>query len=218
MNQAASKLTKEKKAIHKGDFLIDKEWWNHGLEQFGNIIKDYHQQFPDEPTMPLEEWRAKVTKRGIPSELHQIVEDSLYSKGFMRKNLGIAHEEHSLELPEKLQPIANKIITELKEAKLNPPILVELIDTPEKQQVLKFLFKSKQVIELSPKAILLKTHFDQAVSTIVSILEKQGSATSSDIRQGLDTSRKVLIPLLESMDSQGITIRDGDFRKLKKSS
>ena len=40
--------------------------------------------------------------------------------------------------------------------------------------------------------------------------------TAAEFRDMLGTSRKYAVPLLEWMDSHGVTIRDGDYRKLRK--
>jgi len=45
-------------------------------------------------------------------------------------------------------------------------------------------------------------------------IEMKGRATASELRQHLGTSRKVIMPLLERLDRDKITRRDGDFRTL----
>jgi selenocysteine-specific elongation factor len=42
----------------------------------------------------------------------------------------------------------------------------------------------------------------------------QKSATASELRQALGTSRRVIIPLLEHFDKLGLTRREGDNRVL----
>jgi len=38
--------------------------------------------------------------------------------------------------------------------------------------------------------------------------------TMSELRQELNTSRKYAIPILEYLDENGFTLRDGDLRRL----
>jgi selenocysteine-specific elongation factor len=40
--------------------------------------------------------------------------------------------------------------------------------------------------------------------------------TAAEFRDMLGTSRKYAVPLLEWLDSHGVTIRDGDYRRLRK--
>lgn len=45
---------------------------------------------------------------------------------------------------------------------------------------------------------------------------RQDCMTAAEFRDLLGTSRKYAVPLLEWLDSHGVTIRDGDFRRLRK--
>lgn len=213
--QAAQKLTSEKKIIEKGGFYISKKWWGEALTSAGQIILDYHKSHPDETVMPIEDWRRSLKPFGITVVLSPAVEEALISGDFSKKELGLSHQDHNLELPERLQSIADKLISDLKTAGMQPPILVEMLDTEDKQSCMTFLIKSKQVTELSPKAVMLTEQVDKAITKVVNFIKANGPATSSDIRQEIGATRKVLIPLLELMDARNITERDGDFRKLR---
>ena len=47
-------------------------------------------------------------------------------------------------------------------------------------------------------------------------LRGHGKATVSELKKVINTSRKVAIPVLEKMDRDGITSRQGDYRILFK--
>ena len=46
-------------------------------------------------------------------------------------------------------------------------------------------------------------------------LAEKGRATASELRQALGTPRRVVIPVLERLDHDGFTRRQGDFRMLR---
>jgi selenocysteine-specific elongation factor len=54
------------------------------------------------------------------------------------------------------------------------------------------------------------------VDGIRKTLEKSGSITLAEVRDLFKTSRKYAQAMLEHLDATGTTVRDGDFRKLKK--
>jgi selenocysteine-specific elongation factor len=58
-------------------------------------------------------------------------------------------------------------------------------------------------------------HFTKARETIVRFIRERGRATASELRQFLNTNRRVIIPLLEKLDRDGVTRRDGDNRVLR---
>ncbi|MBV9334104.1 MAG: SelB C-terminal domain-containing protein, partial [Candidatus Eremiobacteraeota bacterium] len=65
------------------------------------------------------------------------------------------------------------------------------------------LYRGAQIAEIHAR---LEAHFGQ-----------HDRMTAAQFRDLLGTSRKYAVPLLEWLDSRGITIRDGDFRRLRKS-
>jgi selenocysteine-specific elongation factor len=56
----------------------------------------------------------------------------------------------------------------------------------------------------------------QIVARIESYLRERGRMTAAEFRDLLGTSRKYAVPLLEWLDTRGVTIRSGDFRMLRK--
>ena len=46
-------------------------------------------------------------------------------------------------------------------------------------------------------------------------IQQQGKITLGEVRDLFNTSRKYAQALLEHLDAIGVTLRDGDFRKLK---
>jgi selenocysteine-specific elongation factor len=214
--QQISKLIKEKKVTNRGDHIIDPAGWKSAIAIAENVIISFHKNFPDTPTMPIEEWRNQLVENSIHPSLSDHIEKHLLGNGYNKIKDGIASAEHSLELPEHLVAIADRILSIMKSSGLQPPPRVELADTAEAQQALTFLIRSGQVIELDPKALLETSQYEAAKQSVISHLTEAEKATASDIRQQIGTTRKVLMPLLERLDAEGITVRTDDYRSLKK--
>ena len=86
--------------------------------------------------------------------------------------------------------------------------------TTDHWQVLRFLFEIGEVVDLGEKCAILVSAYDGLVEKTKARL-RESPATAADIRTALGTTRRILIPLLEKLDADGITLRDGDFRSLK---
>ncbi len=56
----------------------------------------------------------------------------------------------------------------------------------------------------------------QIVARVESHLRERGRMTAAEFRDLLGTSRKYAVPLLEWLDTHGVTIRSGDYRMLRK--
>ena len=100
----------------------------------------------------------------------------------------------------------------LRKEPLNPPGRGDLATEPASQRALSFLIRSGTAIELTDKVVVLTESYEEACHRVLAFLRKQGRGTASDLRQHLETSRRVIMPLLERMDAEGMTNRHGDYR------
>ena len=57
----------------------------------------------------------------------------------------------------------------------------------------------------------------RATELIRQFIREHGPATTSELRQALGTRRRVIIPLLEQLDRDGVTLRQEDRRVLRRS-
>ncbi len=210
-----AKLIKEKKVTSRGNYIIDPQGWENAISIAENLITTFHKNFPDAPTMPIEEWRNQLVDNGIHPSLSDHIEKHIVGNGFNKIKDGIASSSHTLELPEHLIATADQLIATLKSSALQPPPRIELAPNAASQQALTFLIRSGKVIELDPKALLETSHYEAAKQAVIYYLTEVGNATASDIRQQIGTTRKILMPLLEKLDADGVTVRSNDFRSLK---
>jgi len=99
---------------------------------------------------------------------------------------------------------------------LEPPSRKELTPDALAQQALRFLLQTGEAIELSEEVVSSADGFARAREIVKKFLSEHESATASELRQALGTSRRIVIPLLERLDKDGVTRREGDKRSLRK--
>lgn len=80
---------------------------------------------------------------------------------------------------------------------------------------MKFLIRSGRVIELDPKIVITSAALDTAIQKVKTFISSHGQATASELRQHLDSTRKIVMPLLEHLDALGVTLRNENYRTLK---
>ena len=80
---------------------------------------------------------------------------------------------------------------------------------------MRFLIEDGDVTELALDVVLLRESFERMKAQVAEFISKNGSATVSQLRQALGSSRRVMVPLLERLDREGITRRVGDKRCLR---
>jgi selenocysteine-specific elongation factor len=137
------------------------------------------------------------------------------SDDFARKESTIARRTHQPALPAKLQSLAAKIHEELSKKPFDPPPRRELEQDQEAQRALRFLVESGKAIEISSDVVLLPENFERMKNAVADFICKNGPATVSELRQKLESSRRVMVPFLERLDRDGFTRRVGDKRSLR---
>lgn len=86
---------------------------------------------------------------------------------------------------------------------------------PQEQKALKFFIETGEVIQIDEANVLAAAAFERACSKVKLMLKVKKSASTSELRQAIGTSRRIAMPVLEIMDKRGITVREGDLRRLR---
>lgn len=214
ITQTVEKLVKEKKAAQRAGLILAPHWWKEITSKAAALIDSWHKHNTDSPSMPIGTWRTQLLAESTPEPLLDAIEKHLLSNGYSKQKDGICNEDHSLELPDRLVPFASSILKTFKSSGLTPPPRVELAPDESSQQALTFLIRSGQVIELDPKALLDAENFQKLRQSVIDHLQTNARATASELREQSGASRKFIMPLLEGLDAEGITRRDGDYRTL----
>ncbi|MDB5292679.1 MAG: selenocysteine-specific elongation factor SelB, partial [Phycisphaerales bacterium] len=97
----------------------------------------------------------------------------------------------------------------------DPPSRKELTPDNVAFQAMKFLLNTGEAIEIGDELVLHADHYQRAIDAIKTHIMQRGPATVSELRQALATSRRIMVPLLEKLDRDGITARQGDKRTLR---
>jgi selenocysteine-specific elongation factor len=71
------------------------------------------------------------------------------------------------------------------------------------------------MVAVSDEVVFRKADYETMVEKIRQVLQQKGQMTLAEARDLLNTSRKYVQALLEHLDEIGVTVRDGDFRRLR---
>jgi selenocysteine-specific elongation factor len=127
----------------------------------------------------------------------------------------IAKPEHEIQFDSGQQAKVQALIRRFEQDPFSPPSIKEL-QTEVDQEILNVLIESNELITVSSDVIFRKRDYDSMVDRIKEEIQKKEKITLSEVRDLFSTSRKYTQALLEHLDAIGVTVRDGDFRKLKK--
>jgi selenocysteine-specific elongation factor len=203
------------KAVLQGEWLFDATWWEQLRQKAVNTIDAGHRAHPERPGLNLTELRAVLEKELCLPEVFNALLADLYRNGFSQVGVAIRRTTHRPALPPHLQAAGATVRAALSAKPMDPPSRKELAPDSLTQQALRFLVQTGEAVDLDADVVLLAESYARATETIRKLLHARGSATASELRQALGTSRRIVIPLLERLDKEGVTRRDGDRRTLR---
>jgi selenocysteine-specific elongation factor len=206
-------LERNEEVIVHGKVAANATAWKALRDRATHLIDNELDKHPEQTGYDLSELRAAL--RDKPTDVFEALITDLCSHDFVRKQSAIARRSHRPALPENLQPVAAKIHEALCKKPFDPPPRRELESDLEAQRVLRFLIESEEVIEISSDVVLLRDNFERMKNAVADFISKNGPATVSELRQQLESSRRIMVPLLERLDRDGFTRRTGDKRSLR---
>ena len=190
----------------------DCKFWRKLRAQAMGLIDAAHEETPECAGIDLGELRSALRIQEA-EVLESLVED-LCKGDFVRKGPVIARTSHRPMLPVHVQPVEKRIREALTGQPFDPPSRKVMESDPHARQVVRFLIENGDVTELALDVLLLRESFERMKSQVAEFISKNGPATVSQLRQALGSSRRVMVPLLERLDREGVTRRAGDKRML----
>jgi len=190
----------------------DCEFWRKLNAQAIALIDAAHKAAPEQAGIDVGELRSALR---IPEpELFECLIVYLCTVDFVRKGSFIARASHRPTLPIQLQQTEKRIREALAEQPFDPPSRKAIESAPQARQVVRFLIENGDVTELALDVLLSRESFDRMKSQVAEFISKNGPATVSELRQALGSSRRIMVPLLERLDRDGLTRRVRDKRML----
>ena len=189
------------------------EFWRKLRARAMGLIDAAHKETPERAGLDLGELRSALRIQE-PELLESLVAD-LCGGDFVRKGSAIARTSYRPTLPLHAQPVEKRIRGALAEQPFDPPSRKAIESDPQARQVVRFLIENGDVTVLALDVVLLRESFERMKSQVTEFISKNGPATVSQLRQALGSSRRVMVPLLERLDRDGVTRRAGDKRMLR---
>jgi len=215
ISEALIHLEKEGAIIVRQNIAADCEFWRKLRVRAIGLIDAAHKQTPDRVGIDLGELRSAL--RIQEPEVFESLGTDLCEGDFVRKGSVIARTSHRPTLPVEVQPVEQRIREALTGQPFDPPSRKAIESDSQARQVVRFLIEKGDVTELALDVVLLRESFELMKSQVAEFISKNGPSTVSQLRQSLGSSRRVMVPLLERLDLEGVTRRAGDKRMLCRS-
>jgi selenocysteine-specific elongation factor len=214
VTDALSRLAGRGEIVSRGNIAANAAHWRDLVARATALIDRAHEKHPEQRGLDLTTLRA-----GLDIELDELfaaVISELLQNGFRRAENLIARDSHRPSLRAEILPAAEKIRAALAEKPFDPPSRRDFPQDRHLHQALRFLIEQGEIVEIGDEIVLLSDAAEQMRDAVAEFLSKNNSATASQLRQKIGTSRRIIIPFLEYLDRHGVTQRIGDERVLAK--
>mgnify|MGYP001279648181 CR=1 FL=1 len=179
-----------------------------------NVLDKYHQQY---------NLRLGISKEELKSKLyldHVIFQSvlNLFIQNNQIKIIGnfVSLFNFSPVLTSSQEKDKRLMIEMIAKSPFSPPGISELVEKFG-EELVNYLISEKIIISVGSGIAFLSTNYQEMEAWVIRQIENTGSLTVAQFRDKFSTTRKYALAFLEYLDAKGITIREGDLRKLRTS-
>jgi selenocysteine-specific elongation factor len=199
--------------------ITDRNWQTvrAGLTE---VLTRFHQAQPLAPGMEMEDARAQVAPQ-VPPRIFRALVDRLTAESVVSRDASVLRlPAHSVRLTSGDEALSANLTALLGKTPWAPPDLTELVAASGAArtavvEILRVMERNRTVVRASTDIYFLRDAVDTVKATLKERLPPRGTVTPAALRDLLQTSRKYVIPLLELLDREGVTIRIGETRRLR---
>jgi selenocysteine-specific elongation factor len=192
--------------------VVSLQWLEQKRLQIAGWVREYHRQNPSAPGAPIHQARSALMS-GIEPKLAESILRS--APGVIVSGETIALAAHQAKATTGEMAVRHKLEHLYKAAALAPPLQREaLAAAGVAEQVaraqLEALVKARALVRLSSDLLV---HTEAIQNLKESLRQYKGRRFSvPEFKEWTNISRKFAIPLLEYLDRQRVTRREGDAR------
>ncbi|MGB5984622.1 MAG: SelB C-terminal domain-containing protein, partial [Desulfobacterales bacterium] len=184
-------------------------------------LQAYHQAYPLKSGMSKEELRSKFPLLGDGKLFVLVLNQLVRDNRVVQEENSVRLVKHQVSLGIDQTEARRQIMTAYTEGGLSPPYFRELVRTldlnsQQARDVLLLLVEEKALIKAKEDLYFDAQSISNLKEKLVEFLAAQGEITTPQFKEMTGVSRKYVIPLIEYFDSQNVTLRIGDVRRLRK--
>ncbi len=187
--------------------LYSQGGWSTLTSAAADQLAAYHKSFPLRQGASREDLRSRL--RAQPENFPEILVLMQTEGVLVDEGATVRLPDHSPALNVSQRADANAFVTLLREKSNNPPT-GQSID-PE---LLGFLTDSGEVVPIGDGIVYDAAVYQNITNQVLEYIQNNGKITVAETRDLLNSSRKYVLPLLQSMDARRLTRRIGDDRVL----
>ncbi|MCC7234845.1 MAG: selenocysteine-specific translation elongation factor [Bryobacterales bacterium] len=193
-------------------WFVDPQWSAARRAEMERLLAAFHKQNPLLAGMPLEELRSRVLPQAAPAVVQEILEQS---PGLVVEGESIRLRSHAMSLDTREEAALDAMERAFLRGGLAVPAMAEVlagsgVDAAKARSLLQLLLRQRRLVKVSAELMYHSIALEELRSLLAA--RKGVRFTVGEFKEWTGVSRKYAIPLLEYLDRERVTRRDGDAR------
>src|SRR5262249_10414403 len=181
-------------------------------------VAAFHAENPLREGLSREELRSRLGD--IPPKLLHVVLEPLITEGKLAADKELVRTPQKKAAP-RAGDLRERALELYRKAALAPPRTPEIAGLlgakpREATDQLALLMREGALVRVTPELLFAREAIDELRARLVAHLEEHGQIDAQQYKDLTGQSRKFSIPLAEYFDTQKVTVRTGDVRKLRR--
>jgi selenocysteine-specific elongation factor len=186
--------------------------WNVLEDKAVQMVQAYHKNYPLRRGIPREELKSRLKLQA--RVLNALVKKLAAENVIVEVGSALAVSGHEIRFDSTQQAKVQGLMRRFANNPYSPPSVKEC-QAEVGEEVVNALVELGQLKQLTSDVIFRTEDYEQMLAKVRSFISEQGQMTVADARDLFNSSRKYMLALMEHLDATGVTIRDGDFRRLR---
>jgi selenocysteine-specific elongation factor len=187
----------------------------HDKERISNEIlstlNHFHSKNPLKFGMSREELKSRTKLEGVIFSL--LIKELVERGELVEIGSRVATGGYQPVLNDHQKKIISELMMKFEQSPYSPPSIKDCLSFVG-QDLFNYLVESCTLIQVSSDVVFRKSDYEMMLRRIRAKLSDGGTMTVAEVRDLFGTSRKFALALMEHLDAIGITIREGDIRRL----
>jgi selenocysteine-specific elongation factor len=186
--------------------------WNKLLSELVQQINSYHQLYPLKPGMPLEELKSQSSL--VDDVFREAVGQQIKAGLVVQSGPNIRRFDFEVLFNDAQEKLIEGLLEQFSTNPTQPPSVADCMAAVG-EDLYQALVGQERLKQVSSEVVFSPDAYQKMVDKITERLKKEGTITVAQARDMFGSTRKYILALLEHLDTEGITIREGDDRRLK---
>jgi selenocysteine-specific elongation factor len=203
---------KENNTLSAQSYIATKIYWNQVKRTLLQEVSGYHKSHPLRPGIPREELKSRLK---LPVRFYNLTLRKLSAEGEIDETGSLVRQAgFTIQFSHQQRNLMDALLTRFAASPFSPPTIKECI-AEVGEELFSALVEVGLLIPIPPEVVFRKQDYELMLAETMEMLHEQNTITAGEVRDHFNTSRRYVLAFLELLDAKGITVREGDVRRLK---